>query len=78
MLQPSFRIIGLPDLEKNIFKGFYHIYGRGGHLGHATWTIYINFCSSFPRRVHMNFSFDWPSGFREENVNGRTTTTTLN
>ena len=22
-------------------KGFY-IYGRGGHLGHVTWTIYIN------------------------------------
>ena len=42
------------------------IYGHGGHLGHATWTIYINFLSPFPRRLHMEFGFDWPCGFREE------------
>ena len=40
------------------------IYGRGGHLGHETWTIYTN--SLFPRRLHMNFGFVWPSGFRED------------
>ena len=39
------------------------IYGRGGHLGHVTWTIYINFGSPFPRRLHIKFGFDWPSGF---------------
>ena len=32
---PSFKIIGHPVLEKNIFKCF-TIYGRGGHLGHVT------------------------------------------
>ena len=42
------------------------IYGRGGHLGHLTLTIYINFRSPFPRRLSMNFSFDWPSEFRED------------
>ena len=45
------------------FKVF-TIYGHGGHLGHVTWTIYINFCSSFTRRLHMKFGFHWPSGFR--------------
>ena len=27
------------------------IYGRGSHLGHVTWTIYINFRSPFPREA---------------------------
>ena len=64
---PSFKIIGLLVLEKNIFKVF-NIYGHGGHLGHVTWTIYINFPSPFPRRLHIKFGFDWPSGFRGEDV----------
>ena len=52
---------------KKIFEGF-TIYGRGGHLGHVTWTIYINFRSPFPRRLHIKFDFDLPRGFREEDV----------
>ena len=48
------------------FKCFLIIYGRGSNLGHVTLTIYINFCSPFPRRLHMKFGFDWPSGFRED------------
>ena len=39
------------------------IYGHGCHLGYVTWTIYINFLSPFPRRLHMKFGVDWPSGF---------------
>ena len=39
-----------------------------GHIGHVTWTIYINFRSPFPRRLHIKFGFDWPSGFRGEDV----------
>ena len=35
-----------------------------GHLGHVTWTIYINFRSPF----HIKFGFDWSSGFRGEDV----------
>ena len=49
--------------EDDFFKVF-TIYGHGGHLGHVTWTIYINFLSPFPRRLHIKFGFDWPSGFR--------------
>ena len=29
----------------------------------VTWTIYTNFRSPFPRRLHIKFDFDWPSGF---------------
>ena len=39
------------------FKVF-TIYGHGGHPGHVTWTIYINFRSPFPRRLHIKFGFD--------------------
>ena len=66
-LMPSFKIIGLLVLEKKIFKVFI-IYGHGGHLGHVTWTIYINFRSPFLRMLHMKFGFDWPSGFRGEDL----------
>ena len=50
------------------FLRVFTIYGHGGHLGHVTWTIYINFRSPFPRRLHIKFGFDWPSGFRGEDV----------
>ena len=51
---PSFKIIGHLVLEK-IFKVF-TIYGHGGHLGHVTWTIYIDFLSPLPRRLHINLA----------------------
>ena len=41
---------------------------KGGNLGHVTWAIYTNFSSPFLRMLHMKFKFDWPSGFREEDV----------
>ena len=44
------------------------LYRHCGHLGHVTWTIYIIFRSIFPRRLHIKFGFDWPSGLGEENV----------
>ena len=53
--------------EEDFFKVF-TLYGHGGHLGHVTWTIYINFHSPFPRKIHMKFGFDWPSGFRGEDL----------
>ena len=53
--------------EEDFFKVF-TIYGRGGHLGYVTWTIYINFRSPFPRRLHIKFGFDWLIGFRGEDV----------
>ena len=29
------------------FLQVFTIYGRGGHLGHVTWTIYTNFGSPY-------------------------------
>ena len=55
------------SMRRRFFKAF-TIYGHGGHLGHVTWTIFINFRSPFPRRLHIKFGFDWPSGFRGEDV----------
>ena len=45
--------------QKDFLKVF-AIYRHGGHLGHVTWTIYINFRSPFLRMLHMKFGFDWP------------------
>ena len=53
--------------EEEFFKVF-SIYGHGGHLGHVTWTIYINLLSPLPRRLHIKFGFDWPGGFRGEDI----------
>ena len=50
------------------FYMFFSINGHGGHLGHVTCTIYINFRPHFPRRLHMKLGIDWPIDFREEDV----------
>ena len=53
------------------FSKVFTVYGHGGHLGHVTLTIYINFRSPFPRRLHIKFGFvSEEKTF--ENVNGRT------
>ena len=64
----SFKNIGLLVLNKKLFLKIFTIYGHGGHLGHVTSTIYINFVSYFPRRIHMKFGIDWLIGFKEEDV----------
>ena len=48
-----------PGSEKEVFKMF-AIYSHGGHLGHVTMTIYVNFHSLFLRMLHIKFCFDWP------------------
>ena len=40
------------------------IYGDGGHLGHVTKMIF----TEYPKRLHIKFGFDWPSGLREKDV----------
>ena len=39
------------------------IYGHGGHLGHVTQVPRTKFCSPYPRRLHIKFDFNRPSGF---------------
>ena len=53
--------------EEDFLKVF-AIYSHGGHLGHVTLTIYINFHSHFLTMLLIKFGFDWPSGFREEDL----------
>ena len=63
---PSFMKISPPVLEKNIFEGFYHIftiYGHGGHLGHVTRIMLINFHFLVPESFQTKFSSEWPSSF---------------
>ena len=57
-----------PSGSEEDFLNIFAIYSHGGHLGHVTLTIYINFHSPFPRMLHMKFGFDWSSRFREEDV----------
>ena len=33
-----------------------HVSGYGSHLGQVTWTIYANFGSPFPRRLHVKLA----------------------
>ena len=44
------------------FLSVFTIYGRGGHHGHVTQVPRTNFRSPYPRRLHIKFGFDWPSG----------------
>ena len=48
--------------EEDFFKVL-SIFEHGGHLGHVTRIFYINFRSPSPRRLHIKFGFDRPSGF---------------
>ena len=67
MLHTKFRGNRPAGSGEDCFKVF-TIYGHGGHLGHVTMSNYTNFGSPFPRRLHIKFGFDWPSGFRVEDV----------
>ena len=58
---PSFVKVDLPAHEK-IFEW------RGGHLVHVTWTSRSNFHHPYPWMLHIQFHFDWPSGFRGEDL----------
>ena len=44
------------------------MYSHGDHLGHVTLTNLTNFHLLFLRMLLIKFGFDWPSGFREEDV----------
>ena len=44
------------------------VYERGGHFGHVTQMPRTKVRSPYPRRLHIKFGFDWPSGFRGNDV----------
>ena len=68
MLHARFKDHRTSGSGEEVFLKVFTIYGYGSRLGCVTWTIYINFRSPFPRWLHIKFGFDWPSGFRGEDV----------
>ena len=63
---PSFVEIDPPVLEKMIFEGFLPYMGMAVIL--VMWIIYLHICYPFLLMLHIKFGFDWPSGFRGEDV----------
>ena len=45
------------------FLRVFTIYGRGGHLGHVTSIMLINFHFSVPESFHTKFGLEWLSSF---------------
>ena len=52
---------------EDFFKVF-TIDGQGGHVGHVTQLICMNFHSHFPGSFHMNFGSKSPNCFSEKQV----------
>ena len=53
--------------EEDILSLFF-IYGHGGHVGHVTQLICINFHFCSPLSFHMNFGFKSSNCFCEKQV----------
>ena len=68
MLHTKFRENRPAGSGEEDFCWVFSIYGLGGHLGHVTQVPRTNFRSPYPRRLHIKFGFDWPSGFGEEDL----------
>ena len=47
---------------EEIFKWFFIIYERGGHLGHVTKIFCIYFGKLIIKSLHMKFEFNWANG----------------
>ena len=45
---------------KNVFKGVFTIYGHGGHLGHVTNIILLNFISLYLKAYIINLVKNGP------------------
>ena len=63
MLHTKFRGNRPAGSGEEDFLRVFTIYGRGGHLGHVTHKLQTKFRSPYPRRLHIKFGFDRPSGF---------------
>ena len=68
MLHNNFRENPPAGSGEEDFCSVFTIYGRGGHLGHVTHMPQANFCSPYPRRLHIKFGFDRASSFGEDDV----------
>ena len=64
MLHTKFRANRPAGSGEDVLRDF-SIHGRGGHLGHVTHMPRTKLCSPYPRRLHIKFGFDRPSGFEK-------------
>ena len=55
MLHAKFRGNQFIGTGEEDVKGFFTIYGHGGHLGHATSIILINYHFHVPKSLHTKF-----------------------
>ena len=55
-----------PAGSREDFRRVFTICRCGGHLGHVTQMPQTNFSSPYPRRLHIKFGFDLPSGLRAD------------
>ena len=63
MLHTKFRGNRPAGSGEEDFLRFFTIYGRGGHLGHVTRIMFINFHFLVPESFHTKVSSEWPSSF---------------
>ena len=52
-----------PAGSREDFLRVFTIYGRGGHLGHVTSIMLINFHFLVPESFHTKFGSEWLSSF---------------
>ena len=75
---PSFMKIGPLVPEKEIFECFFTKYGHGGHFGHVTSIILINFHFYVPKSLHTKFVKTALWFLRKEYFNFQEMTLTFN
>ena len=62
MLHTKFRG-NRPASSGEDFEGVFTIYGHGGHLGHVTSIMFMNFHFLAPESFHTKFGSEWHSSF---------------
>ena len=63
MLHTKFRGNRPAGSGEEDFLRVFTIYGRGGHLGHVTSIMLINFHFLVPKSFHTKFGSEWLSNF---------------
>ena len=56
---PGYRLNG----SEEDFSRVFNIYGHGGHLGHVTSIMSLNFNFLVPKSFHTKFGSKLPTGF---------------
>ena len=65
MLHTKFRGKRPAGSGEEDFLRVFTIYGRGGHLGHVTSIMLINFHFLVPEIFHIKFGSEWLNSFSE-------------